>query len=67
LPPGRDRKQTRWAAAREVVTRHALLASAILIGATSIAFAAQQQLSGKSEAIFFAELGLLLLVGRALG
>jgi len=39
----------------------------MLIGATSNAFAAQQQLSGKSEAIFFAELGLLLLVGRALG
>ena len=67
MPPGRDRKQTRWAAARAVAGRHALLASAMLIGATSIAFAAQQQVSGKSEAIFFAELGLLLLVGRALG
>ncbi len=67
MPPGRDRKQTRWAAARAVAARHGLLVSAILIGATSIAFAAQQQLSGKSEAIFFAELGLLLLVGRALG
>jgi Kef-type K+ transport system membrane component KefB len=39
----------------------------MLIGATPMAFAAQQPVSGQSEAIFFAELGLLLLVGRALG
>jgi K+:H+ antiporter len=67
LPPGRDRKQMRWAAARAAAGRRGLVVSAMLIGATSVAFAAQQQLSGKSEAIFFAELGLLLLVGRALG
>ena len=44
----------------------------MLVGAASQAFAAPQPVSGQavsgqSEAIFFAELGLLLLVGRALG
>jgi len=36
-------------------------------GAVSVAFAAEKNTSGSSEAIFFAELGLLLLVGRGLG
>ncbi len=58
MPRRRDRKQTRAVGA---------LATAVLLGATSIAAAAQHPASGQSEAIFFAELGLLLLVGRALG
>jgi Kef-type K+ transport system membrane component KefB/nucleotide-binding universal stress UspA family protein len=47
--------------------RRGLLAAFVLCGGASIAFAAEQNLSGKSEAIFIAELGLLLLVGRGLG
>jgi Kef-type K+ transport system membrane component KefB/nucleotide-binding universal stress UspA family protein len=39
----------------------------VLLGAVSVAFAAEKNTSGSSEAIFFAELGLLLLVGRGLG
>jgi len=40
----------------------------MLVGATSVAAAAAQHpASGQAEAIFFAELGLLLVVGRALG
>lgn len=49
------------------IVRRALLASVLLFGTTSMASAAEAQSSGKVEAIFFAELGLLLLVGRALG
>jgi len=39
----------------------------VLFGGVSIAFAAERNTSGSSEAIFFAELGILLLVGRGLG
>jgi Kef-type K+ transport system membrane component KefB len=49
------------------IARRGLLAAFVLCGGASIAFAAEQNLSGKSEAIFIAELGLLLLVGRGLG
>ncbi len=52
---------------RMAIARRGLLALAVLIGAVSLALAAEGSPSGKSEAIFFAELGLLLLVGRALG
>jgi len=67
LPPRRDRKETRAIAAR-AAARPAALATAMLVGATSVAAAAAQHpASGQAEAIFFAELGLLLVVGRALG
>jgi Kef-type K+ transport system membrane component KefB/nucleotide-binding universal stress UspA family protein len=67
LPPRRDRKETRPIAARGAAWP-AALAAAMLVGATSIAAAAAQHAaSGQAEAIFFAELGLLLVVGRALG
>ena len=44
-----------------------LLASALLCAAASVALAAEGQASGASAAIFFAQVGVLLLVGRALG
>ncbi|MDR3420526.1 MAG: cation:proton antiporter [Xanthobacteraceae bacterium] len=44
-----------------------LLAAFALCGGASIAFAAAPNVSGKSEAVFIAELALLLLVGRGLG
>jgi hypothetical protein len=40
---------------------------AIALLATSDAFAAEGAPSGPSEAIFFAQIGLLLVVGRLLG
>jgi Kef-type K+ transport system membrane component KefB/nucleotide-binding universal stress UspA family protein len=39
----------------------------MLCGAASVALAAEGQASGASAAIFFAQVGVLLLVGRALG
>jgi Kef-type K+ transport system membrane component KefB len=65
-PPG-NHKPARWAAAPAAIVRRSLLASVVLLGAVSVAFAAEKNTSGSSEAIFFAELGLLLLVGRGLG
>jgi Kef-type K+ transport system membrane component KefB/nucleotide-binding universal stress UspA family protein len=47
--------------------RVALLALVVVGSTTSLAVAAETQVSGKTEALFFAELGLLLLVGRGLG
>ena len=44
-----------------------LMAAVFLLGAVSIALAAEGKIPGRSEAIFFAELGVLLLVGRGLG
>jgi Kef-type K+ transport system membrane component KefB/nucleotide-binding universal stress UspA family protein len=49
------------------VARHGLLALVLLCGTASIVFAAEQNPAGHSEAMFFAELGILLLVGRGLG
>jgi len=63
----RNREQARWSAVPTAIARRGLLAAFVLCGGASIAFAAEQNLSGKSEAIFIAELGLLLLVGRGLG
>jgi len=40
---------------------------AILLGAVSVAFAAEPNSSAASEAVFFAQLAILLLVGRGLG
>jgi Kef-type K+ transport system membrane component KefB len=42
-------------------------ALAVLVGAVSAASAAEQNAPGSSEAVFIAELGILLLVGRGLG
>lgn len=39
----------------------------VLLGLTSIAYAVEPNASGRSEALFFAQLGLLLLIGRGLG
>ena len=39
----------------------------VLLGAVSVAFAAEPNSSAASEAVFFAELAILLLVGRGLG
>ena len=44
-----------------------LMAAVFLLGAVSIALAAEGKIPGRSEAIFFAELGVLLLVGRGFG
>ncbi len=44
-----------------------LLAVILPCGAASIALAADGQVSGRSAALFFAELAVLLFVGRALG
>ena len=38
-----------------------------LAGLTSVAYAVEPNASGRSEALFFAQLGLLLLIGRGLG
>jgi Kef-type K+ transport system membrane component KefB/nucleotide-binding universal stress UspA family protein len=67
LQSRRNREQARWSAVPTAIARRGLLAAFVLCGGASIAFAAEQNLSGKSEAIFIAELGLLLLVGRGLG
>ena len=39
----------------------------VLAGLTSVAYAVEPNASGRSEALFFAQLGLLLLIGRGLG
>ncbi len=39
----------------------------MLAGLTSVAYAVEPNASGRSEALFFAQLGLLLLIGRGLG
>jgi len=62
LHPPHNRKPARWALARRGV-----VASVFLLGAVAAAFAAEQHVPGGSEAIFFAELGILLLAGRGLG
>ena len=71
LYPRRRREPARRLAARRALTlarlATVLLASALICCATSSAFAAEGQASGPSVAIFFAEVGILLLVGRAIG
>jgi Kef-type K+ transport system membrane component KefB/nucleotide-binding universal stress UspA family protein len=47
--------------------RRAALVCVALVGGVSAAFAAAPQTSGATEAVFIAELGILLLVGRGLG
>ena len=47
--------------------RRGLIASAVIFAAVSVASAAEHHASGGSEAVFIAELGILLLVGRGLG
>jgi nucleotide-binding universal stress UspA family protein len=44
-----------------------LLAAGILCGTLSIAFAAEENISGQSGATFIADLAILLIVGRGLG
>jgi Kef-type K+ transport system membrane component KefB/nucleotide-binding universal stress UspA family protein len=61
-----DRAQASWVGAHTIFAWRGLIALVALVGASSIALAAEGQ-PGKPEAIFFAELGLLLFVGRALG
>jgi Kef-type K+ transport system membrane component KefB/nucleotide-binding universal stress UspA family protein len=49
------------------IVARGLLAAGILCGAVSVAFAAQQNVSSQSGAIFIADLAVLLIVGRGLG
>ena len=51
----------------KAVARRGLIALAVIFGTVSAAFAAEQNAPGSSEAVFIAELGILLLVGRGLG
>jgi hypothetical protein len=44
-----------------------IVGAVLSLFATSTAFAAESAPSGSSEAIFFAQVGLLLVVGRLLG
>ncbi len=67
LHPPRNRKLVGWAAAPAVAARRGFIAFAVLVGAVSAALAAARNASGNSEAVFLAELGILLLVGRGLG
>ncbi len=71
LYPRRRREPARWLAARPALAparlAPVLLASALICAAASSALAAEGQASGVSVAIFFAEVGVLLLVGRAIG
>jgi Kef-type K+ transport system membrane component KefB/nucleotide-binding universal stress UspA family protein len=64
LPAGREQA---WRICARPGLASVLLASALLCGAASVALAAEGQVSGASAAIFFAQVGVLLLVGRALG
>jgi len=52
---------------RAAIVSRGVMAAVFLLGAVSIAFAAEGKIPGRSEAIFFADLGVLLLVGRGLG
>jgi Kef-type K+ transport system membrane component KefB len=67
LHPPHNRKPARWAHAPAALARRGVVASVFLFGAVAAALAAEQHVSGGSEAIFFAELGILLLAGRGLG
>ena len=49
------------------LVRHGLPALIVLLAIGSAAYAMEPNGSGRSEALFFAELGILLLVGRGLG
>ena len=66
LRAGRERA---WRICAGPALAPVLLGSALLCGcgAASVALAAEGQVSGASAAIFFAQVGVLLLVGRALG
>ena len=67
LKPRRSRREWAWRICTRPALAPVLLASALLCGAASVALAAEGQASGASAAIFFAQVGVLLLVGRALG
>jgi K+:H+ antiporter len=56
-----------WRPSAHAALVPALLALILLCGAASVALAAEGQASGASVAIFFVQVGILLLVGRALG
>jgi Kef-type K+ transport system membrane component KefB/nucleotide-binding universal stress UspA family protein len=66
LPPGRDRS-SHWLRARGGLIRRGLLSALVLLGAGSTALAAEGKTPNGSEALFLAEIGLLLVVGRGLG
>ena len=61
------RRLAAWPGLAPALLVSVLLASALLCGTASNALAAEGQASGVSVAIFLAEVGILLLVGRALG
>jgi Kef-type K+ transport system membrane component KefB/nucleotide-binding universal stress UspA family protein len=63
----RSRREPAWRTCARPALASVLLGSALLCGAASVALAAEGQVSGASAAIFFAQVGVLLLVGRALG
>ena len=63
----RSRREPAWRTCARPALASVLLGSALLCGAASVALAAEGQVSGASAAIFFAQVGILLLVGRALG
>ena len=63
----RSRREPAWRICARPALASLLLGSALLCGAASVALAAEGQVSGASVAIFFAQVGVLLLVGRALG
>ena len=67
LKPLRSTREPAWRICTRPALAPVLLASALLCGAASVALAAEGQASGASAAIFFAQVGVLLLVGRALG
>jgi Kef-type K+ transport system membrane component KefB len=67
LHPRRDRAPAVRAAGPAGVARRVCVTLAVLLGGVSAALAAEHNASGKSEAIFLAELGILLLVSRGLG
>ena len=67
LKRSRSRREPAWRICARRGLASVLLGSALLCGAASVALAAEGQVSGASAAIFFAQVGVLLLVGRALG
>jgi Kef-type K+ transport system membrane component KefB/nucleotide-binding universal stress UspA family protein len=67
LHPRRNRMPAVRAAAPAATARRVYVTLAVLLGGVSAALAAEHNASGNSEAIFLAELGILLLVSRGLG
>jgi K+:H+ antiporter len=68
LHPSDERKRVKWTAwASGAAGLRAAVAAGIVLAGSSAALAAAAPSAGSAEAIFLAEIGILLLVGRALG